>query len=82
MITPSTSTSSTRSDSVQVEFSRADIAVAKVMVKRLVRAGYRKGPSDYLLLSDTALEQWFDGEALAYLHENGKVRQGGVLEIG
>lgn len=65
-------------------FTRLEIASARVLIKRLVRSGLRKGPSDYLLLSDTALEQWWDEEAVAYLHEQAaaaKARRG-VVEIG
>lgn len=51
-------------------------------MKRLVRSGLRKGPSEMLLLSDHALDQWYDEEAIAYLHEQGKKRQGVALEIG
>lgn len=52
------------------------MAVARVMVKRLVEAGFRKGPSEYLVMPDTAKELWFDQEALIYLEENMKVRHG------
>lgn len=54
------------------------------MVKRLVRSGLRKGPSDMLLLTDSALEQWYSEEAEAYLLEQAQERQArrGVLEIG
>ena len=64
-------------------FHRTDIAAARVLVKRLVRSGLRKGPSDYLILSDTALEQWWDEEAVAYLHEQAQERKQreGVIEI-
>lgn len=72
---------STIQKELEVGFREADLAVARIMVRRLVRSGLRKGPSDYLLLSDSALDQWFNEEAKAYLHEMGKQRQGGVLEI-
>lgn len=64
-------------------FHRLDIAAARVLVKRLVRSGLRKGPSDMLLISDSALEQWYDEDAVAYLHEKAteakKAR--GVIEV-
>lgn len=52
-------------------------------MKRLVRSGLRKGPSDMLILSDTALNQWYDEEAVAYLHEQAQARKAreGVIEI-
>ena len=59
-------------------FSRLDVAVARVMVKRLVQGQFRKGPSDMLILSDNALEEWYDAEALRYLEENLKKRQQGA----
>lgn len=46
------------------------------MVKRLVQSGYRKGPSDFLLLPDSEVEKWYDEEALRYLEENLKKRNG------
>lgn len=69
-------------DAGSAGFTRLEIASARVLVKRLVRSGLRKGPSDYLLLSDTALDQWYDGEAVAYLHEQYSKRRGAPLEIG
>lgn len=64
-------------------FKRLDIAAARVLVKRLVRSGLRKGPSDMLLIMDSALEQWYDEEAVAYLHEMAAAAQKrrGVVEI-
>lgn len=55
--------------------SRADIAVAKVVVKKMIRAGVRKGPSDLLLLSDAFLESWYEDDAKRYLEENLKAKQ-------
>lgn len=65
-------------------FTRLEIASARVLVKRLVRSGHRKGPSDYLLLSDSVLEKWWDEDAIAYLHEQYAARKAarGVVEIG
>ena len=44
------------------------------MVKRLVEAGIRNGPSELLVMPDTAKEYWYDQEALVYLEENLKAR--------
>lgn len=65
-------------------FSRLDIAVARILVKRLVRSGHRKGPSDYLILMDSELERWWDEEAVAYLHEKAQAAKDarGVINIG
>lgn len=64
-------------------FQRLDIAAARVLIKRLVRSGLRKGPSEFLLLSDSALDSWYDEEAIAYLHEQAKKAADarGVIEI-
>lgn len=77
----STSTTPKEPD-VRVGFKESDLAVARIMVRRLVRAGYRKGPTDYLILTDSSLDQWFNEEAVRWLHEQGKTKQGGALEIG
>ena len=42
---------------------------AKVFVKRLVQSGVRKGPSELLVLTDHALEQWYNEETVRYLEE-------------
>lgn len=55
--------------------------MATVMVRRLVRAGLRKGPSDLLLLPDYLLDRWYNEDAIAYLHEMGRAKQGEALEI-
>ncbi len=73
MQTLSPSTSTTRSG---IGYSRLDVAVARVMVKRLVEAGFRKGPSELLVMPDIAKEYWYDQEALVYLEENLKARNG------
>ena len=62
-------------------FTRLDIATARVLVKRLVRSGLRKGPSEYLLLSDSVIEAWYDAEAITYLHEQFAAKCGTPLEI-
>lgn len=56
-----------------------DIMSAKVYVKRLVQSGYRKGPSDLLVLSDHALEQWYSEEAVRYLEERRAARSPTVV---
>lgn len=65
-------------------FSRLDVAAARVLVKRLVRSGLRKGPSDLLLLTDSALDAWYDEDAVAYLHEQAQARKAreGVINVG
>lgn len=52
-----------------------------MLVKRLVKSGLRKGPSEMLILTDTALEQWYSEEAVAYLHEQAEKRCGVALEL-
>lgn len=81
LVTSSKSSSSTNAGSAG--FTRLDIAAARVLVKRLVRSGLRKGPSDYLLLTDTALNSWYDDDAVAYLHEVAQKKKDarGVIEI-
>lgn len=64
-------------------FTRLEIASARVLIKRLVRSGLRKGPSEMLLMLDSALEQWYDEEAIVFLHERAAEAkaQRGVIEI-
>jgi len=73
------STSST--PDVKISFSKLDIAVAKVIVKRLVKNGWRKGPKDLLILSDSAEEQWYNEEALVYLQEQKELYYKPIAEI-
>lgn len=82
LVTSSKSSSSTNAGSGG--FSRLDIAAARVLVKRLVRSGLRKGPSDMLLLSDSALDSWYDDDAVAYMHEVSakKMADRGVIKVG
>lgn len=68
-------------DAGSAGFSRLNIAAARVLVKRLVRSGLRKGPTNYLLLSDHVLEQWYSDEAVRYLHEQATNRRPAPLEI-
>lgn len=74
MPTLSRSTSTTPSASGH---RREDIAVARVLAKRLISAGQRKGPPDFLLLPDSAVEAWLDQEAIRLLEENGQQKQSG-----
>lgn len=82
-IVVSSSKSSSSTNAGSAGFSRLDVAAARVLVKRLVRSGLRKGPSDMLLLSDSALDEWYDDDAVAYLHEAAQKRKDerGVIEI-
>lgn len=57
------------------------IMSAKVLVKRLVQSGFRKGPSDLLVLSDQALEQWYTDEAVRYLQERKEAHYQPVAEL-
>jgi len=63
-------------------FSRLDVAAARVLVKRLVEAKLRRGPPDFLILSDHVLAEWYSDEAVAYLHERAQERQRPPTEIG
>ena len=79
MTTQSTLPSSIRD--VKLGFSELDIAVAKVVVKRLVRNGWRKGPSELLVLHDRQIEEWYQEDAVAWLQEQKERRAKAVLEI-
>jgi len=59
-----------------------EVASARVLIKRLVRCGLRKGPTEMLILPDFALEQWYSEDAVRYLHEQYSKRRGAPLEIG
>jgi hypothetical protein len=58
-----------------------DVQVAKVVVRRLVRNGWRKGPTDLLLISDHEYDQWLEHEARSWLKEQVVLRRGAPLEI-
>lgn len=58
-----------------------DIMTAKVLVKRLVQSGMRKGPSELLVLSDHALEEWYTDDAVRYLQEQKEKRSKPVAEL-
>lgn len=45
------------------------------MVKYLVATGQRPSPKDLLVLSDHALEDWVNEEAVRYLQEQKAARQ-------
>jgi hypothetical protein len=77
--TQSPSSYSTRD--VEVGFPRQDVLVAKVVVARLIKNGWRKGPSQLLLLSDSAYDSWLNEEAIAWLREQKQLRQGAPLEL-
>ena len=70
-------------DAGSAGFTRLEIASARIVIKRLIRSGLRRGPSDYLILEDHVLEKWFDEDAVAYLHECAQARKAreGVIEI-
>lgn len=81
-VTEKRSAHSSSTNAGSAGFHRWDIAAAKVLVKRLVQCGLRKGPCDLLLLSDSALNEWYNEEAVAYLHERAaekKAAQGTVV---
>ena len=80
----SQSTSSTpRADEgvTSADFPIWDVMVAKVIVKRLVGSGERKGPSDLLILPEHQVEMWYNEEAVRYLKEQQAVRRQTVADI-
>jgi len=80
----SQSTSSTPSEpeeSLKMSFPYQDIMAAKVMVKRLVGAGVRKGPNDLLVIPNAVAEQWYTDEAVRYLQEQKEKRSQPVAVI-
>ena len=52
-----------------------------MIVKKLVAKGLRKGPSELLVLSDLALEEWYTEEARQFLREQVAERRAVVAEI-
>lgn len=56
-------------DVANTGFTLMDVMSAKVLVKRLVQSGMRKGPSDLLVLPSHILEEWYSQEAVRYLKE-------------
>lgn len=79
MLNESQSTSST--PSVQTDFPFTDLLIARMIVKKLVAKGLRKGPSELLVLSDLALEEWYTEEARQFLREQVAERRAVVAEI-
>lgn len=82
--TRSQSTSSTPSgqdDALKADFPYQDIRAAKVLVKRLVGAGVRKGPTDLLVIPNAVAEQWYTDEAVRYLKEQKEKRSQPVAVI-
>lgn len=77
----SSSMSLSSTPSVKLGFSELDIAVAKVVVKRLVANGHRKGPSELLVLEPWQLETWWREDAIAFLQEQKAERQKVVAVI-
>lgn len=45
----------------------------------MVQAGMRKGPQDYLLLSEPLVEELWDNEAVRYLKEQARARNSGQI---
>lgn len=82
--TRSQSTSSTPSapeESLKMSFPYQDIMAAKVVVKRLVGSGMRKGPNDLLVIPNAVADQWYTDEAVRYLQEQKEKRSKPVAEI-
>jgi hypothetical protein len=75
----SQSASSTQ-EGVAAEFPRLDVAVARVVVRRLVKYGLRKPPGNLLILPDHVYEDWLDQEAVRYLQEQKALRQSSSTE--
>ena len=67
--------------SVTLGFSELDIAIARMVVRKLVENGYRKGPSELLVLEPWQLESWWTEDAIAWLREQKEKRQRAVIEI-
>lgn len=62
-------------ESVSVGWSRKDIEVAKVAVRWLVLSGRRECISDLLCLPESAIEAWYEQDAIRYLNENARRRE-------
>lgn len=43
--------------------------MAKVVVRKLIQEGIRKGPSDLLLIENWMYDQWLEQDAVAFLKE-------------
>ena len=68
-------------DELKAEWPLIQVMSAKVLVKRLVQSGMRKGPSELLTLPDYLLEQWYTDEAYRYLQEQKEKRSKPVAVI-
>lgn len=77
--TSSEFTSTTRD--VSLGFSERDMLIAKMLVRKMVRAGIRKPPNELLVISDLAYEQWLREEAVSLLREQKAFRQRVIAEI-
>lgn len=73
--------SSTLDVSERMGWPLADIMAAKVLVKRLVQSGMRKGPTDLLVLPDHLIEEWYNAEAVRYLQEQKEKRSKPIAVI-
>ena len=62
-------------------FSELDIAVATVVVKRMIVNGTRKGPTNMLLVPPSALAEWYREDAISFLRDQKAWRQRVVAEI-
>lgn len=60
---------------MQTDFPLMDIQVAMVVVRRLVANGWRKGPTDLLLLSNLSYAEWLEHEARLWLKEQVVLRR-------
>ena len=50
-------------------------------MRNYIALGLRKGPSELLVLSDRAYDEWLTGEAIKFLKEQKARRQAVVAEI-
>lgn len=58
-----------------------DIMAARVIVRKLVQKGLRKGPSQLLVLEDSAYDNWLTEEAVMFLREQKARQQAVIAEI-
>jgi len=65
---------------IEASFPELDIATARVVVRNYIALGLRKGPSELLVLSDRAYDEWLTGEAIKFLKEQKARRQAVVAE--
>jgi tRNA(Met) C34 N-acetyltransferase TmcA len=66
---------------IEMAFSEMDQAVARVVVRLMVKAGMRKGPSDLLIMEDWVLDRWYQQDAIEYLKEQQAKRRGVPREL-